>query len=154
MKCVKKYSEMLLKIFIILAIMCGFVCCSEVHADSTVTIQNIIDEGNSWITEGKNSEGGFTDEYFVNEFVGIGQVLVVVGLITILIVSLVMAIKWITAKPDQQAVLKQQLVGLVVAMVVIFGAIGIWSLVRSIMQNTEAQLLGQTASYEYNIYKA
>ncbi len=51
-----------------------------------------------------------------------------------------MAIQWITATPDKQAKLKIQLIGLVVSAVVIFGAVGIWNLVRSIGQDVENEL--------------
>ena len=53
---------------------------------------------------------------------------------------MIMAVKWITATPDKQAKLKQQLVGLVIAVVVIFGAVGIWNLVRGIMTHVENNL--------------
>lgn len=104
----------------------------------------IIDAGKAFIDEGRkgadeiDSEGMGTDpEDFVSEFIGIGQILVAVGVATLLIVTAVMAIKWITAKPDQKAKLQQQLIGLVVSAVVIFGAIGIWNLVRGIMIKVE-----------------
>ena len=66
--------------------------------------------------------------------------LVVIGLATVLIVGTIMGIQWITATPDKQAKLKQQLIGLVVATVVIFGAVGIWSLVKTIMDNVTGQI--------------
>lgn len=44
-----------------------------------------------------------------------------------------MGIKWITAKPDEQAKLKQQSVGLLVAAVVVIGAFTIWSIALKIV---------------------
>lgn len=105
------------------------------------TSKKIFDAGKSWLDLGKSQqEAGTTPENFVDDFIGIGQVLVSIGIATILIVSVIMALKWITATPDKQAKLKQQLVGLAVAIVVIFGAVGIWNLVRGIMTHVENNL--------------
>jgi hypothetical protein len=49
------------------------------------------------------------------------------------IVTLYMGIKYITATPDSQARLKQQLIGLVVSGIVIFGAYFIWKIVVNIV---------------------
>lgn len=73
-------------------------------------------------------------------FIEIGRLLVIIGIATLVIVSVIMAIKWITATPDKQAQLKQQLIGLIVSTIVIFGAVGIWNIVRSIMHNIENTL--------------
>lgn len=51
------------------------------------------------------------------------------------IVTLVMAIKYITANAEQRGKLKQQLVGLVISTVVIYGAVGIWSIIKNFMEN-------------------
>lgn len=77
---------------------------------------------------------------FAEQFINVGRILVAIGIVTLLIVSAIMAIKWITATPDKQAKLKEQLIGLVVSAVVIFGAIGIWNLVWSILTKIEGSL--------------
>ena len=119
---------------------------SVVKADDTlqssdVSIQSIIDAGNSWTQQGKKEAGNYGDEgYFIGELIGIGQILVVIGFATVLIVGTIMGIQWITATPDKKAKLQQQLIGLVIATVVIFGAVGIWQLVIKIMSNLENTL--------------
>lgn len=120
----------------------------------TADINDIINAGNDFISKGEDgaeeiAEGkidGIEPTDFAEMFVDIGSVLVAIGVVTLLIVSAVMAIKWITATPDKQAKLKQQLIGLVVAAVVIFGAIGIWNLVQGIMDDVEDSLGGTTDS--------
>lgn len=67
-------------------------------------------------------------------FVPVGQVLIIAANAVIVIVVAVMGIKWITAKPDQQAKLKEQLIGLVVAIVVIYGGVGIWATIKGFME--------------------
>lgn len=112
-------------------------------------LQNIINAGNSWLEAGETKSGKDSDE-FVNEFaqdlLGIGQILVAIGVVTLLIVTAIMAIKWITATPDKKAKLQTQLIGLVVSAIVIFGAVGIWNLVRGIMGKVEAELATNTTS--------
>ena len=110
-------------------------------------MDDIINAGKTWLNHGKDPNvSGFTENYFVSQFIEIGRILVYIGIVTLLIVTAVMAIKWITATPDKQAKLKQQLIGLVVSMVVIFGAVGIWNVVKGIMQQVETELNASTNS--------
>ncbi len=134
-----KNLKRILKISLIVLVV--FACLNvpnSVHAADGM--QQIIDAGNNFINQGSGSEGTFTYDYFASEFVGIGQILISIGVVVLLGVIAYMGIKWITAKPDQQAVLKQQLIGVVVAAVVIFGAFGIWTFVRNNMQNIVGQI--------------
>ena len=105
------------------------------------SINDILDAGKNWLEgEQENKPAGTEVEDFVDKLIGIGQALVAIGIVTVLIVTIITAIKWITATPDKQAKLKEQLIGLVVATIVIFGAVGIWSLVRGIMENVEKKI--------------
>lgn len=110
-------------------------------------IDDIINAGNGFINKGsegasaiaKDKDVDISPEGLAGEFLDIGTVLVAIGVVTLLIVSVIMAIRWITATPDKQAKLKEQLIGLVIATVVIFGAIGIWNFVQGIMKKVESQ---------------
>ena len=46
-----------------------------------------------------------------------------------------MGIRYMTSSPDKQATLKQQLIGVVVSGIVIFGAYGIWKAVIGVVSN-------------------
>lgn len=134
----------ILGIILVIVIM-SFMFMPEVNAENKeakeIGINDIVDAGKNWIKEGENSTDSQMEvEKFAENFIGVGQVLVAIGIVILLIVSLITAIKWITATPDKQAKLKQQLIGLVISAVVIFGAIGIWNLVRGILQNVEGKL--------------
>ena len=59
--------------------------------------------------------------------------LVAIGSVVLVIVTTIMGIKYIMGGPDKRAQLKQQLVGLVVATIVIFAAQAIWALVYNFM---------------------
>ena len=107
----------------------------------SMSIENITEASENWLKIGQdNPVANSSVEDFVGMFIGIGQLLVAIGIVTIVIVTIIMAIRWLTATPDKQAKLKQQLIGLVVSIIVIFGAVGIWNLVRGIMQNVENKL--------------
>lgn len=131
----EKWSSVIIKILCIVAVL---MCCGTINNNFQVNaakgIGDITGEAGSWIS-GAETPGGLTAEHFVGEFIGIGQILVSIGIATILIVTAIMAGKWIVATPDKQAKLKQQLIGLVISIVVIFGAVGIWNLVQTIMKD-------------------
>ncbi len=156
------------KIIAVLAvIICVFICANNTKVYAATTkiednneyivriagVDDIINAGNDFINKGEKGageigNGGFdiSPTGFVEQFIDIGRILVGIAIATILIVSMIMGVKWITATPDKQAKLKGQLVGLVIAAVVIFGAVGIWNLVWGIMEKTQDKL--GTASSE------
>lgn len=68
-----------------------------------------------------------------DNFSSLGSILTFLGAGVMVIAVSVMGIKYMTASPDKQAVLKQQLIGLVVAGIVIFGAYGIWKTLVNIL---------------------
>ena len=70
------------------------------------------------------------------EFIPIGQVLVSIATVVIIVATGVMGIKYVTANPEQKGKLKQQLIGLVISIVVVYGAVGIWTLVQIIIKET------------------
>ncbi len=140
-----KKTSKLIKILVAAIIAITFFSCSgKVNAeDKKISIGDILDAGENWINVGnKGTEGlgNVSVDYFATQLIAVGQLLVAIGIGTLVIVSVIMAIKWITATPDKKAKLQQQLIGLVVATFVLFGAIGIWTLVRNIMENVENKL--------------
>lgn len=97
---------------------------------------DIINNGKAFVDSGREQvDSNQLEESVFNNLKVVGQVLVAIGASVFLVVGIVMSIKWITATPDKQAKLKQQLIGFVVSGVVIFGAVGIWNLAKSIMES-------------------
>ena len=136
-----KNTSKFIKIIIMVVVLMGInsMFFGEVKADDNMPdVESIFSAGKQWIETGreKNQNKYNSPVEFVNELMPIGQILVSVGIGTITIVSVIMAIRWITATPDKQAQLKQQLIGLVVAAFVIFGAVGIWEFVIHVMNST------------------
>lgn len=101
-------------------------------------MQNMKDQAISWLDKGKElGNNVLPSTTLQNKFIPIGQVLVTIATIVVLVVTLVMGIKYITANPEEKGKLKQQLIGLVVSIVVIYGAVGIWTLVQNIMNSLD-----------------
>ena len=104
-------------------------------------LSGIISAGNSFINKGKNKEQANTSvDDFATALAPIGSVLAGIGIVIFMAVLGIMAIKWITAKPDDKAKLKQAFVGYVVAAVVFFGAVGIWRIAIGIMEQVEGKI--------------
>lgn len=63
----------------------------------------------------------------------VAGVLLGIGTVVLVAVALIMAIKYMTATPDAKGKLKTQLIGLVVATIVLYGAYGIWAIAYNFM---------------------
>ena len=74
------------------------------------------------------------------EFIPVAQVMVVIANSVILVVTGIMGINWMLAGPEKKAQLKQQLIGLVVAIFVIYAGVFIWTTVRQFMEGVENTL--------------
>ena len=98
----------------------------------------ILDAGRNFMNQG--NAGDKTADYFANELAPIGSILAGVGIIIFFVVLIIMGMKWAIAKPEDKAKLKQAFVGYVIAAIVFFGAVGVWNIVRNIMENVENTL--------------
>ena len=136
-----------LKIFIILiGILLIFnINCSKIYAIDTqnqeiqvaqISGSSILQKGKKFLQYGKQNQI-ITEEEVADEFVPVGRILILVATGVLMIVAVIMGIKWITANPEQQAKLKGQLWGLIFAIFVVFGAVGIWQFVRLVMSTIE-----------------
>lgn len=90
-------------------------------------------QASGFLEKGKEGEGSFDTSSITNDFVGLGQILTMIGAGVMVAVVSYMGIKYIMSPPDKQAALKQQLIGVVVAGIVIFGAYGIWNAILTVV---------------------
>ena len=120
-------KKILIKTIIILfSLAIAFNICPNYTFASSISLENIHKTAKNFIKVGEN-ENPVDEKDLQETIVPIAQILVLAGSIIIAICTAIMAIKYLTASPDQKAKLKVQLVGLVVATIVIFGAQFIWS---------------------------
>ena len=128
----KTNKKMLIKIIFILITL--YAVISSMSVVKATTLKNMENQAKNFINIGKNQakQSNIDAAEIAGEFVGIGQILTLVGAGVLVAVTTYMGIKYLTAGPEAQAKLKVQLIGIVVSGVVIFGAYGIWSMVVDI----------------------
>lgn len=115
---------------ILIIIMSIFSIVAPVYA--MPTFDEMKSQADSWLERGEQGVK-LTPAQIAEIIKPISQILAGIGTITLIVVAIVMGIKYVSASPDEQAKLKTQLIGLVVAAIVIFGAYGIWSIVYNFM---------------------
>ena len=125
-----KKIRVILITFLILFCVFSF---SYVQAEG-LSMDSIWQQGQSFIEQGKSKETISTDSLKTN-LIPIAQILVGIATVVLVIVTLIMGIKYMVSKPDDKAKLKQQLVGLVIATAVVFGAQFIWALMYNFMKD-------------------
>lgn len=101
---------------------------------ASLSWSDIENSAKGFLEEGEN-QYDLDETQLQNIVIPISQILVVVGNIVVVIAMAVMAIKYIVSSPEDKAKLKTQLVGVIVAAVVIFGAQFIWSTMYNLFQS-------------------
>ncbi|MCI8546104.1 MAG: hypothetical protein HFJ44_02610 [Clostridia bacterium] len=90
----------------------------------------------TFMNKGKNGNSANMSGNDMKDIViPIANILTAVGVIVLVAVTIIMGIKYMFATPEEAAKLKQQLIGLVVAGVVILGATAIWKIVYNIINS-------------------
>ena len=127
-------SKKIIGLTLVIMLVLGILINNKVMAADSFT--NIVGEADSWLAQGATDASGIPGQ--IGPVIEpIAQGLTTIGVGVLLVVAAVMGIKWITANPEEQAKLKQQMVGLVVAAVVILGAYTIWSIVIDILESIQ-----------------
>ncbi len=129
----KKFIKKNIIFIVMLLIMFSFCIPKTSFAADTVDIGTMMDQASAFIEKGKTESTSIDAAGMASEFVPLGQLLTTIGMGVMIAVTTYMGIKYLTASPEGQAKLKQQLIGVVVAGIVIFGAYYIWSLVLDIV---------------------
>ena len=91
------------------------------------SFDEIISSGKEFINAGSKNPL-ISDDQIVNAVLPVGQMLTGIGVAVLFGALIVLGIKYMTADPQQKGKLKQQLIGLVISGVVIFGAYTIWKI--------------------------
>ena len=130
-----KKMNKILAITCLLIVMMQIVCMFQFEAEAkALTYQDMMKQTGDFISKGKKESDGIPTGDIAEQFVNLGQVLTMVGTGVFIAAVTFMGIKYLTSGPEAQAKLKEQLIGLIVSGVVIFGAYGIWKLVLGIVE--------------------
>ena len=116
------------KIIIIMSMICAFSILVEAYA-MAASLKDIDSMAKDFIDAGSTETDTISsaEEKMSDIVVPIAQILVGIGTVTVVVVATIMGIKYMVANPEEKAKLKTQLIGLVVATIVIFAAQFIWS---------------------------
>ncbi len=126
------------KIVVILTVLLMLVICAPVrsYASSGFSFPSwsqLQSSANGFLNKGKNNN--VSTSQMSNVFLPAARILLGFAVIVLVGVTIVMGIKYVIATPEEAAKLKQQLIGLVVSAVVIFGAVGIWTLAYNVFSS-------------------
>ena len=126
----KKISKITIIFIIFLLINISF--ANTVRATS---FDEVINQATGFINTGSTQfeTSGIIAGYLNNQIRPIAQALRTIGIGILLCITAYMGIKWVTAKPDEVAKLKQQSIGLLVSAIVIIGAYTIWTITLNIV---------------------
>lgn len=118
-----------------LAMMCLFLVNANVSF--AVSLQGMEKDAKDFIEQGQKNSGDLTSvvDTVTKNFQGLGQILTMVGAGVLVAVVSYMGIKYMISPPDKQADLKNRLIYVVVAGIVIFGAYGIWRAILSVVSH-------------------
>ena len=114
-----------LKIGIVLIILLVTIFSIDVQA---LSLDSIINTGKDWMSQGSKNPI-VDDDKIIDAVLPVGQMLTAIGVAILFGALILLGIKYMMAEPDQKAKLKQQLIGIVISGVVIFGAFTIWKTV-------------------------
>ena len=114
-----------LKICIILTVLLIVALAINVQPSYGLSFDDIAGSAKNFVSAGQKNPL-ICDDKIINAVIPVGQMLTAIGVAVLFGALLVLGIKYMTADPQQKAKLKQQLIGLVISGVVIFGAYTIW----------------------------
>ena len=122
-------KKVFLKIIIIISMIFTSWICTTNYTMAATSLKDIDFMAKDFIDAGSTETGTIssTEKKMSDIVIPIAQILVTIGTITVVVAATIMGIKYMVANPEEKAKLKTQLIGLVVATIVIFGAQFIWS---------------------------
>lgn len=97
-------------------------------SNQVFALQNIKDAGDDFISQGSTSSVITTEEAW-NILRPIGQVLVAIASVVLVIAYMYLGIQYMITDPQGKANIKQKLIGLVIATVLIYGATGLFAII-------------------------
>ena len=106
------------------------------YAASVSTFDEMKQSINNFLNKGKRGQTGIDAQSIKNVVNPVANILTAVGIVVLVAVTMIMGIRYMFATPEEAAKLKQQLIGLVVSGVVIFGAVAIWKIVYTILNSS------------------
>lgn len=129
----KKSAFFVINLLIVLAIIC--IPATTFAADEVKSWDEMVQDAKTFIEKGKEKDV-INSSDVATAVLPIAQALVAVASGVLVVVTCIMGVKYATTtSPDAQAKLKKQLIGLVVSIIVVFGAYSIWTIAYNFMKD-------------------
>lgn len=117
------------KLIVILTIAMLFVSFMTVYSNADdLSIEDIQKKAQGFIEQGGGDAEGVEAKGLLEGVTSVASILTTIGAFVLVIVTIILGIQFMTSPPQKQAVLRSQMIGVLWAAVVIFGAYGIWSI--------------------------
>lgn len=92
-------------------------------------------QGDSFIQKGSKNEQ-ITENEIIAILVPIGRVLVQIATVVLVVVGMIFGVKYMMAGADEKAKLKEKLIWYIISIVLVYGAVGIFTIVRTVIEST------------------
>ena len=123
------------KIIIVLSI---FVLLLGIFANSTYAIDEILDQGKSFIENGESkteSQGEVIDDDALKDVSNtIYNILLAIAIVVAVIYAMVLGISYMVGSIEEQVKIKESLLPFVIGCILVFGAFGIWKIIANMLQ--------------------
>lgn len=103
-------------------------------SNKVFALQNIKDAGDNFINTGSASAPITVDEAW-NKLFPIAQVLLAIASIVLVITYMYLGIQYMMTDPQGKANIKQKLIGLVIATVIVYGGVGIFTIIITLFNS-------------------
>lgn len=126
----------MIRIFKILLILIAFmgIFTFQNISNAETSFDSIWNKGKSFIDKGNSSAEIKTDEA-VKQLVPFGRILVMIASVVLVVAGLILAVKYMMSGADEKAKLKEKLIWYVISIVLVYGAVGIYTVVTKMMDN-------------------
>lgn len=97
-------------------------------------LQNIKDTGDNFLNQGSASSPITVDEAW-QELLPIAQILLAIASVVLVIAYMYLGIQYMITDPQGKANIKQKLIGLVIATVIIYGGVGLFTIIINLFNS-------------------
>ena len=123
--------KILKKIVLLLAIV-ALITIIPTRVSAVSSFSQMQSQANSWLQQGSASQP-ITETEIKEKLLPIANILVGIATIVFLIVGSILGAKYMMSGADDKAKLKEKLIWFVIAMVAVYGAVGIFNLIINVM---------------------
>ncbi len=123
----KKYLK---RTAIVITTLIAILCSNRVFA-----LSDIKDTGDAFLSQGSSASSPITVQEAWDELLPIAQILLAIASVVLVIAYMYLGIQYMITDPQGKADIKQKLIGLVIATVIIYGGVGIFTIIINLFNS-------------------